>query len=149
MSKGNKTTSDSTALTKLRQIATLVQACIEDLETQPSAKGGSGRRLATPSSHAATIDFDTNVRNFVRTHGTRLTGSRKFVLLLAYLAKGESNKQVQLKDIERLWNKMTALLDGGFNRKYSNDAKEKGWVNTTKQGQYVLQRTWRDIFTKP
>jgi hypothetical protein len=42
---------------------------------------------------------------------------------------------------------MTApnLLNGEFNRFYTSSAKENGWINTKKQGVYVLQQRWRDI----
>ena len=80
----------------------------------------------------------------MRDHAKGLGGAKKFALLLAYLAKGEVTKEIQLKDIEAAWSRMTALL-GGFNRKYSSDAKEQGLVNTKKHGVYVLRPRWRDI----
>jgi hypothetical protein len=66
--------------------------------------------------------------------------------LLAYLAKGDVKAEIKLKDIESTWNRITSLL-GDFNRKYSNDAKEHGLVNTKKHGIYVLRPQWRDILT--
>jgi hypothetical protein len=81
-------------------------------------------------------------------HAQEMTGGQKFALLLAQLANGEPNKEVQLKDIEDKWNRMTALLGGKFNRKYSNVAKERGWADTKKLGVYVLCPSWREILTK-
>jgi hypothetical protein len=87
------------------------------------------------------LDFGVNERAFVKTHARQLSEPKKFVLLLAYLAKGQAGKDVQLKDIENHWNKMTApnLLDGNFNRFYTSSAKENGWVNTKKQSAYFLR----------
>ena len=113
--------------------------------------GPDGRTKLKPhqsASNKADLDFEANERNFVRVHGAGLAGRQKFVLLIAYRAKGKLNTGVQLKDVERMWHKMTSLMGGPFNRKYSNDAKEKGWVNTSKQGLYVLRPTWREIFGK-
>jgi hypothetical protein len=93
------------------------------------------------------LDFEVHERVFIKRHARQLSGPEKFVLLLAYLAKGQAGKEVQLKDIENHWNKMTApnLLDGNFNRFYTSCAKENGWVNTKKQGVYILRPQWRDI----
>lgn len=144
MSKENKSVARSTIIAKLRQIEALAQQCIVDFEAQPHRESKRTR----PSLQGATptkLDFDANERNFVRTHGVRLSGSKKFVLLTAYVAKGAPGKEVQLKNIEGMWNRMTGILGGEFNRKYSNDAKERGWVDTKKKGAYILRPTWREI----
>jgi hypothetical protein len=80
----------------------------------------------------------------MKAHASGLSGGAKFGLLLAYLAKGNVEREIKLKDLETAWNRMTARL-GDFNRKYSNDAKEQGLVNTKKHGIYVLRPRWRDI----
>ena len=80
----------------------------------------------------------------MKAHADGLNGGEKFGLLLAYLTKGDVKGESKLQDIESAWGRMTALL-GKFNRKYSNDAKEQGLVNTKKQGVYVLRPRWRDI----
>jgi hypothetical protein len=66
---------------------------------------------------------------------------------LAYVSKGKVGTEVPLNVIEQHWNKMTSssLLDGRFNRFYSNSAKENGWVNSAKKGFYVLRPSWADI----
>ena len=63
------------------------------------------------------------------------------------MAEGQVGKEVELKDIEAHWNKMTSasLMAGKFNRFYSTTAKENGWVDTTKQGVYVLCPSWKEI----
>jgi hypothetical protein len=101
-----------------------------------------------PASEEPDLDFDAPERAFVKSHARNLSGPKKFVLLLAYFAKGKTGHGVALKDIERRWNRMTAsnLLDGQFNRFYSNAAKENGWVDTKKPGAYFLRKSWRDIF---
>jgi hypothetical protein len=147
MSKEGKVTSEAAIVTKLRQAAVLIQECIDEAVKHRPTKGGKAQSRVITHSTSPKLDFETNERNFVRTHGVRLAGSRKFVLLLAYLAKGELSRETRLKTVEKMWNRMTALLGGEFNRKYSNEAREKGWVDTKKRGLYVLRPTWREILT--
>jgi hypothetical protein len=134
---------------KLQQARALLDECIDGLQGQPRRK--SARTRTTPllpkSSQASSkFDFSANVRSFVKDHASGLSGGEKFGLLLAYLAKGDVKAEIKLKDIESTWNRITSLL-GDFNRKYSNDAKEHGLVNTKKHGIYVLRPQWRDILT--
>jgi hypothetical protein len=137
--------------TKLQQIRSLVDECIAGLRGRPRRSRSTSPATRHESSKARSgpapvLDFDVHERAFVKTHGRNLTGPKKVVVLLAYLTKGQVGKEVQLKEIEKHWNKMTALLGGEFNRFNSNSAKERGWVNTKKTGLYFLRPTWKDIF---
>lgn len=93
------------------------------------------------------LDFDLAERAFVKRCVRGLSGPKKFVLLLAYIAKGDVGKEVVLRDVEKCWNRMTAstMLDGKFNRFYSNVARENGWVATKKAGVYFLRPTWTEV----
>jgi hypothetical protein len=57
---------------------------------------------------------------------------------------GELGKEVELKEIQKLWNRMTAsnLLGMEFNYKYPTAAKEQGWVDTKRKGFYSLCPDW-------
>lgn len=94
------------------------------------------------------LDFSLNIRAFTRRFVAGKSGPRKFVLLLAYLVKGEAGKDVELPDIQKEWNSMSSkkLLNGEFNRYYSNEAKTQGWVNSNKRGIYCLSNSWRDAY---
>jgi hypothetical protein len=83
----------------------------------------------------------------VKAHVHGLSGPKKFVLLVAHLAKGKVGTEVEAKEVEKRWNKMTSksLMDGKFNTFYSTTAKENGWVNTKKKGVYVLRPSWTQI----
>ena len=94
------------------------------------------------------LDFSVNERAFVKAHGRGLSGQKKFVLLVAYLAHGQVGKEVQLGDVQKQWNKMTRLLGGRFNRFYSNTAKDNGWVDTRKKGVYVLTQSWKQALAQ-
>ncbi|MGD0651002.1 MAG: hypothetical protein ABSA97_07665 [Verrucomicrobiia bacterium] len=96
---------------------------------------------------AQKLDFSKNERHFIKAYARKLSGRKKFVLLLAYLAKGTVGKEVDVKEIQKRWNKMkgNSLLGLEFNRFYPNAAKDDGWVNTPKKGVYVLCSSWKEV----
>ena len=55
------------------------------------------------------------------------------------------SQSVSLNEIEKQWKKMKSLLGGDFNRFYSSQAKDKDWVDSPKQGLYVLRPNWREV----
>ncbi len=106
------------------------------------------RHVKTPPPAARSVqrlDFDMNERAFAKKYAGGLSGPKKFSLLLAYFAKGNCDKEIEVKIIEKSWNKMTALLGGKFNGKYPNKAKEYGWADSRKQGVYVLRPKWVEL----
>jgi hypothetical protein len=112
------------------------------------ARQRAGRPVKTHPSVAQSkprLDFGMNERAFAKQHASGLSGPKKFALLLAYFAKGNCGKEIEVKFIEKSWNKMTALLGGKFNGKYPNKAKEYGWADSSKQGVYVLRPRWVEI----
>jgi hypothetical protein len=104
-------------------------------------------KAAQPSA-SGPLDFTMPIRAFVKKYSSGLNGSKKFVLLLAYLSKGDVSKTVKLSDVESHWNKMKAkgLLGMKFNRLYSSEARENDWASTEKSGLYQLRPSWRTIF---
>ena len=84
----------------------------------------------------------------MKVHARGLSGQRKFVLLIAYLAKGVVGKEVQLQEVRKYWNRMKSLLDNPFNTFYSNTAKDNGWVDTKKKGVYILTKAWQEVLQK-
>jgi hypothetical protein len=94
------------------------------------------------------IDFSIPIRAFIKKYCVRMNGSKKFTLVVAYLAKGDEAKGIPLSEIEAQWNRMTseALLGMKFNRLYSAQARENDWVNSGKGGIYNLRPAWRSIF---
>jgi len=126
-----------------------------EVELKPVGSSRSVRRKNAKSSPAAgrspksthdKFDFSKPERAFFKTHARNLSGPKKFVLMLAYLAKGLTGTEVALRDIEKHWNKMTSHLGVKFNRFYSTSAKDNGWVDTPKTGAYVLCPSWREAF---
>ncbi len=119
-----------------------------DLTAVRPPKGGRKKPKGTPSpkhTDAAGVNFSSPIRAFVKKHARGMGGPQKFALLVAYLAKGDTHKQVPIADIERQWNRMKPLLEGRFNRAHSTRAKEHEWVDSPKTGMYVLLPGWKAI----
>lgn len=97
------------------------------------------------------LNWKLNERAFIYQYAGGKSGTAKFVLVLAFLTKGDVNKEVALKEIQALWGKMTAasLLGMKFNRKYPTEAKTKGWVNSASSGKYQLSLGWQEILNEP
>src|SRR5947209_11361747 len=100
------------------------------------------KEKGTTTAAQTSLDFDTPIRAFTKKNARGLSGAKKFTLLLSRLTKGDLTKKVELKEIKKHWNKMTSLLGGEFNGAHSNRAIENGWVDSPKQGQYMLSRSW-------
>ncbi len=116
-----------------------------DLSSSTAAKKAKERSRKSSMS----VDFSMPLRAFVKKYGAGMAGPKKFVLVLAYLAKGNPDGEVALTEIENQWNRMTSktLLGMKFNRFYTAQAKENDWVDTSKQGSYHLRPNWKSIFS--
>lgn len=122
-------------------------ARIEKLEKAVFAPSVKEKKLLvkTPST-SQSIDFSLNERAFVSRHVADKSGPKRFTLLLAYFAKGEVDKSIELSEIKKHWEKMSAkTLLGKFNMFYPNDAKTRGWVDSKKHGNYNLTNAWKEV----
>lgn len=150
MRRGNSS-ADTDLIFQLERIKKLLEASIELARAGTSrrvvARKGASRR-DTKKVSTDRVDFSKPIRPFIKQHARRLSGPKKFALVLAYLSSGDPSKKVALEDIETCWNRMTAngLLGMKFNRFYSAAAKNNDWVNTEKNGLYYLRPSWKDIF---
>jgi len=120
-------------------------------EMELVANSKSTRKSAKPApiSKAAgsrTVNLSIPIRAFVKQHARDLSGAQKFALLVAYLSKGDSQKEVLMFDVERQWNRMKPLLGGKFNLAYTTRAKDNAWVDSPKRGVYVVLPGWKGIF---
>jgi hypothetical protein len=122
-------------------------ARIEKLEKEVFGSATIKKSFTTPPlNQNHKIDFSINERAFVNRYATDKSGPKKFTLLLAYLAKGEVEKNIQLSEIKKHWGKMTAkTLLGKFNMFYPNDAKTHGWIDSKEYGSYNLTNEWKEI----
>jgi hypothetical protein len=103
-------------------------------------------KMESASAKPAAVGFSSPIRAFMKKHSRGMGGPQKFALLVAYMAKGDVHKQVQLSDVEKQWNKMKGVIGGVFNRNVTIRAKEHEWVDSPKQGVYVVVPGWKGIF---
>ena len=124
-----------------------IVARIEKLEKEVFGFATKKKSLTTtPLNQNHKIDFSINERAFVNRYATDKSGPKKFTLMLAYLAKGEVEKNIQLSEIKKHWGKMTSKsLLGKFNMFYPNDAKTRGWIDSKEYGCYNLTNEWKEI----
>jgi hypothetical protein len=113
------------------------------LKPGPAEERESG---STTESELNNPDFVLPARAFVKKYGSGMRGPEKFTLLLAKFANGREGEPVQRAAIEKTWNKMRPLMGGKFNGAYANRAKDNAWVDSPKNGQYVLLGDWKEIF---
>lgn len=149
MPRGNNSSTQQELTNRLRKVQTLVSNCL-DLIAQTRQKSN---RPLKPKEQTKRSDFsfhfEMNERAFMNRYAKNLSsGQKKFVLVLAYLAKGDNSKDIPLSEIEALWNKMKSktLLGMKFNRFFPTTAKDHGWVDSKKRGFYNLDRPWKEIF---
>lgn len=95
---------------------------------------------------AASVNLSTPVRPFVKKHARGMGGPQKFTLLLAHIAKGDTKKEVTRATIQKQWSKLKGSL-GDWNPAYTTRAKDQEWVDSPKNGMYVLLPGWTGIFS--
>ncbi len=125
----------------------LLEKRIDRLESEVFKKTMLNNNKVKKAIKTKNLDFSINIRAFVKQYAPKKSGGKKFVLILAFLTKGEVKKDIKLTDITKRWNKMSAknLLGCKFNNFYPNDAKTKGWVDSKKYGAYCLTDSWKEI----
>lgn len=115
---------------------------------QPARKRAPTPQKPTPAPVAASKlspVFSLPVRPFMKRYGAGTSGSRRFVILLARMAKGSLSTQVKAADIEKQGNKMKPIMGGAsYNGAYPTRAKDGGWVDSPKAGSYVLLSEWKE-----
>jgi hypothetical protein len=104
-------------------------------------------RVKAPARGSAP-QFSLNVSAFMNKHAKGMSGSQKFVLLVAHAAKGKSGHEVSSDDLVSAWNRMKRVMGGKFNGAHAVRAKDKGWIDSPKRGVYVLSDTWKDAMTE-
>lgn len=118
-----------------KDVAALKKALSGDSSSKPKIKVGVNE-----------LDFSLNIRAFIKRYTAGKSGPKRFVLLLAFLAKGEVGIDIELEKIRSEWNKMSAKnLLGKFNRFYPNEAKTQGWADSKAYGTYCLTNAWKEI----
>lgn len=126
-------------LQKLQKIQKLVEECLEELSESKLKK----KKIKTSIKN--TPNFLLNERAFIKRYGKNLSGPKKFVLLAAYIAKGNTKKIVKSEEITKKWKKLLSFMGGKSQKNYSTRAKENGWINSPEYGNYILTEQWVEI----
>lgn len=146
--EGMKAMSREKRISKLKELKTIAEECLTIFEGQIDSRLRQRKHIPAKGGHVAELDFGKPIRPFMKKYSKNLSGSRKFVLLLARLAEGDLKKQVELSEIKKQWNRMTAILEMDFNLFFTGDAKDKDWVETKAKGLYNLRPAWRDVLKR-
>ena len=118
---------------------------IEKLEKSVFGNASTKKRTKKKQTiPTADVDFSLDQRAFVKRYTANRSGPKKFTILLAYLVGGKVEKDVELSEIKKRWNKMKSLI-GKFNMFYPNDAKTRGWVTSKAYGSYRLTNEWKNV----
>ncbi len=136
-------------ISTLQQIKTLADECLKDFGYSSETPRTTKKRPAPSGApKPLSIDFDRPLRPFVKQYSKGLSGTKKFVLLLSRMVKGDPKKEVAVVEIQKQWNKIKSkyLLGLDFNRFYPTDAKDHDWVQSSKNGFYNLRPPWKEIF---
>jgi hypothetical protein len=134
-------------ISKLEELKTIAEECLTLLAGEPDPTLIQGRGTAAREQREA-LDFNKPIRPFMKSYYKNLGGSKKFVLLVAWLTKGDLKKQIALSEIKKQWGQMTAILEMNFNLFFTGDAKDRDWVETKSKGLYNLRPAWRDVLKK-
>ena len=120
-----------------KDIADLKKAVFYDSHPKPAIKKSPNQELV----------FSLNIRAFIKRYAAGKSGPKRFILLLAFLAKGGVGVDVELEKIRSEWSKMSAKnLLGKFNRFYPNEAKTQGWADSKAYGIYCLTNAWKEVY---
>ena len=141
---------------KLKKTIREIEYLLQDLKRQLDANTkekktkefGRGRKADNLANNTK-LDFSMPIRAFVKKYASGMSGPRKFTLLVAYLSRGDSGKNILLSSLEKEWGRMTSksLLGMKFNSFYTARAKENDWVESKKKGEYNLRPEWQKIFS--
>lgn len=90
-----------------------------------------------------------NGRAFFKKYAKNLSGAQKMVLVVFFLTKGETEKDVSYEAIVKEWNKFSGILGGKLeSRTYFTRARGEDWINSLKHGFYFLTDNWKTMYEK-
>jgi len=104
-------------------------------------------RPATPTPAATTsrdLDFTLSSRAFIRKHAALAdSGAKKFVLLLSWIAKGKTDRQVDGEALRKEWDKVRGPIGADYQTMSATRARDNGWIDSPKHGVFKLARDWK------
>jgi hypothetical protein len=92
------------------------------------------------------VDFSMQPRAFFKKYARGFSGTKVFVLMVAYFMNQRNSNMAALSDIQKEWSKMKGIIKYRFASSYAVRAKESDWVDSPKNSFYSLRPRWKDIF---
>lgn len=92
------------------------------------------------------IDFSMQSRAFFKKYAKGFSGTKVFVLMVAYFINRQKAETIPLADIQKEWSKMKGIIKYKYSSAYTVRAKESDWVDSPKNSFYSLRPNWKDIF---
>jgi hypothetical protein len=112
-------------------------------DSQKQSKKKQADAKPPRSRHREAFDLDLPLRPFLKKYAPGKSGAAKFTLLIAHMSGGKASTPIAAGAVQAAWNRVTAFL-GDYNRAHGTRAKDKGWIDSPKHGQYVLRPTWTE-----
>lgn len=118
---------------------------VELSSTSKNRKARKRKNEEAPASRSGSqaLDLTLPLRPFLKKSARGKSGAAKLTLLVAHMSGGKTGTPVDSQDVQAVWNRVTAFL-GDYNRAHATRAKDKGWVDSPKHGQYVLRPSWEE-----
>ena len=147
MSKENSDATLKALSAKLDELRGILDECVQLIKLPTRKRSAIRAAPHAPIRASVSLDFKINPKAFAKKYCRKLSGPKKFVLLVAYLSAGDANKEVSVRDVEKLWNRMTdkSLLGAQFNGAFANRAAANNWIHPIRYAFYKLQPSWKEV----
>ncbi len=130
---------------KLQLAQALLGECLENIPA-PKKQRVAAKRISPTRSSTKEINFSQGERPFFKNNiNKKMNGQKKFTFVVAYLAKGKLNKKIKLVEVENTWKKAKKFITTGFHSEYGTRAKDDEYLDSPKQGVYILTSKWKNI----
>jgi len=137
----------SELIKKLNQAKKIIDECL--IFSSKKTKFKKDKKIgSTQFSKKQNFDFTLNHRAFFKDYlNKKMNGQKKFTLIVAYLAKGKLNVEINKSEVENLWNnKVKVFMEGKCKGVYGTRAKDNKYLDSPKFGSYILLKNWIKIF---
>ncbi|MFA6554339.1 MAG: hypothetical protein WCS89_02410 [Candidatus Paceibacterota bacterium] len=133
---------------QLRFIKEAVNQCLLSIDTleEDEVSGNDGVMEKSVSLSTEGVDFSMQSRAFFKKYAKGMSGTKVFVLMIAYFVNKNKVDTVSYSDIQKEWSKMTVIIKHKPSTTFAVRAKESDWISSPKNSLYSLRPTWKDIF---
>lgn len=120
-------------------------AVLSTSDKAPKNSSATKAAAKKASPRLSDLQFTLPIRPFMKKYGAGMSGSKRLVLLVAHLVKGDIGSSVETSAVQKLWSKMSALMGGAYNPAHASRARDNGWIDSPKAGTLALLSGWKEI----